>query len=335
MIVHRLLGAAARDVDPADLGLMAFLLESGSDRIGALDFQTSPDVYEPRLRENASLDELMTAAERVQAGLPLSPALDTALVRGSSVGGARPKVLIDDGDRRMIAKFSSSDDPIKVVEGEFIAMTLAARAGLNVAPVELTKALGKRVLLVERFDRVPGTRQRRALISALTMLQLNELAARWASYADLAQIIRRDFTDPKTTLRELFARITFNILVGNTDDHARNHAAFWDGRMLTLTPAYDICPQPRSGNTAAQAMWIGDDSDPFKDSQVEGVVKRAHVYQLTENEAREIVDHQITVIERDFDEVCELAELPGADRQRFWKRQFVNPYSLDGYRVLR
>jgi serine/threonine-protein kinase HipA len=243
VITYRLLGAAARDVDPADLGLMAFLLESGSDRIGALDFQTSPDVYEPRLRENASLDELMTAAERVQAGLPLSPALDTALVRGSSVGGARPKVLIDDGDRRMIAKFSSSDDPIKVVEGEFIAMTLAARAGLNVAPVELTKALGKRVLLVERFDRVPGTRQRRALISALTMLQLNELAARWASYAHLAQIIRRDFTDPRTTLRELFARITFNILVGNTDDHARNHAAFWDGRMLTLTPAYDICPQ--------------------------------------------------------------------------------------------
>jgi serine/threonine-protein kinase HipA len=82
-------------------------------------------------------------------------------------------------------------------------------------------------------------------------------------------------------------------------------------------------------------MWIGDDSDPFKDSQVEGVVKRAHVYQLTENEAREIVDHQITVVERDFDEVCELAELPGVDRQRFWKRQFVNPYSLDGYRVPR
>ncbi|OLO11096.1 hypothetical protein BTW10_11550 [Chromohalobacter japonicus] len=63
-------------------------------------------------------------------------------------------------------------------------------------------------------------------------------------------------TDPKQTLRELYARIVFNILCGNTDDHARNHAAFWDGRMLSLTPAYDICPQGRTGNEATQAMLI-------------------------------------------------------------------------------
>lgn len=64
---------------------------------------------------------------------------------------------------------------------------------------------------------------------------------------------------PRHTLRELYGRICFNVLCGNTDDHARNHAAFWDGKMLTLTPAYDICPQGRTGNEATQAMLIKGD----------------------------------------------------------------------------
>jgi len=136
------------------------------------------------------------------------------------------------------------------------------------------------------------------------MLELNELAARWASYADLAQVIRERFTDPQRSLRELFSRIAFNILVGNTDDHARNTAAFWDGEMLTLAPAYDICPQLRSGGEATQAMIIGDDSDPFKLSQVAGCIERAHLYQLSQAEAREIVDRQVETIKRDWEEVC-------------------------------
>ena len=168
---------------------------------------------------------------------------------------------------------------------------------MDVAPVEVGTALDKTVLLVERFDRGTDGTTRRAMVSALTVLELNELAARHASYFELAQAIRSSFTDPAATLRELFARITFNILVGNTDDHARNHAAFWDGEMLTLTPAYDICPQRRSGGVASQAMIIGDDSDDFRESRVAGCVSRARLYQLNEAEARDLVDAQIDVIE--------------------------------------
>ena len=332
VIMNRLLGSAAADADPADLGVLTFLLESGSDRIGALDFQASPSEYVPRERGTATLEELATSAERVDAGVPLTPALDEALLRGSSIGGARPKALIDDGGRGQIAKFSSSTDTIAVVQGEYIAMELARRAGLDVAPVKMTKALGKSVLLIERFDRLADTAQRRALVSALTMLELNELAARWASYAELAQIIRERFSQPAESLRELFARITFNILVGNTDDHARNTAAFWDGETLSLTPAYDVCPQLRSGGEAAQAMIVGDDSDSFKLSQVAGCVQRAHIYQLGQAEAKEIVDHQIETIEQSWDDVCDRAELPEVERKRFWGRQFLNPFALEGYR---
>lgn len=329
VVVRSLLGEGEQDADPAQLDTLTYLMRSGSDRIGALDFQESATVYASRDETAATLDELVEAADRVDRRLPLTPALDRALLHGSSVGGARPKALLADGDRKLIAKFSSSTDTYPVVQGEFVAMQLARRAGIDVARVELVESLGRKVLLVERFDRVPGTRRRRAVVSALTILGLDEMLARYATYVDLAQVVRERFTDAKATLAELFARITFDILTGNTDDHARNHAAFWDGETLTLTPAYDICPQPRSGGAAAQIMAIG--SDGFRMSRVAGCVEHASTYLLSEADAREIVDHQIEVITESWDEVCEQAGLTAADRAFFWQRQFLNPFALQGY----
>ena len=326
VILNRRAGGDA--VDTADLTLLTYLLESGSDRIGALDFQTSATEYVARSTQDATLAELVESAERVERGVPLSPALDQALLHGSSVGGARPKALLRDGKRRMIAKFSSTTDIYPVVKGEFVAMRLAEHAGLDVARVELTGALGRDVLLVDRFDRTDGDR-RRAVVSALTILELDEWGARYASYADLARIVRSRFTHPEATLHELFARITFNILTGNNDDHPRNHAAFWDGRELTLTPAYDICPQPRGGGEAAQIMAIGEDG--YRMSQVVGCVQRSAPYLLSETEARAIVDHQLDVIESKWVDVCDEAGLSEVDRAGFWRRQFLNPYAVEGY----
>lgn len=326
VILNRLTGRA--DADTTELGPLTYLIESGSDRIGALDFQASPTEYVPRGMEHATLDELAEAAERVEKGIPLSPELDQALLHGSSVGGARPKALLGDGEATLIAKFSSTTDTYPVVKGEFLAMELARRAGLEVAPVRLTKAHGRDALLVERFDR-PGGGRRRAMVSALTMLGLDEAGARYASYADLADLVRARFTEPRATLRDLFSRIVFNILCSNNDDHPRNHAAFWDGEALTLTPAYDICPQLRSGGETAQIMAIGRDG--WRMSQVAGCVERASIYLLSEVEAREIVDHQIETIKGQWDEVCDLAELAKGARAAFWQRQFLNPYATEGY----
>ncbi len=312
-----------------ELGTLDYLLESGSDRIGALDFQHSSDDYFARTHDQATLEDLVESAEKVENGLPLTPALDAALLQGSSVGGARPKALISLGERRMIAKFSSKTDTYAVVKGEYVAMELARRAGVRVANVELTNALGKDVLLVERFDRIPGG-QRRAMVSALTVLGLDEIAGRYASYADLAEVIRKRFTDPVETLRELFARITFNILVGNTDDHARNHAAFWDGEALSLTPAFDVGPQRRSGGEAEQIMAIGADGTRW--SQVAVCVKWARVYGIfSESDAREIIDGQIEVIRSEWLDVCELGKLTYVERQSLWGVQFLNQYALQGY----
>lgn len=327
VILNRLAGEAA--VDTAEFDLITYLLESGSNRVGALDFQRSASEYVPRTAGQATLEELAESAERVERGIPLSPDLDQALLHGSSIGGARPKALLKEGERELIAKFSSTTDAYPLVKGEFVAMELARRAGLEVAPVTLARALGRDALLVERFDR-PGGGRRRAMVSALTMLGLDELTgARYASYADLADLIRARFTDPVPTLRELFARIVFNVLSGNNDDHPRNHAAFWDGSELTLTPAYDVCPQPRSGGETAQLMAIGRDG--FRMSQLAGCVERASVYLLSEADAREVVDHQIAVIETEWSEVCDTAAMTKVDREWFWRRQFLNPYATEGY----
>jgi serine/threonine-protein kinase HipA len=207
-------------------------------------------------------------------------------------------------------------------------MELARRAGLRAAPVELTQALGKDVLLVERFDRPAGC-GRRAMVSALTILGLDEVGARYGSYAALAQIVRARFAEPRETLRELFSPITFNVLTGNTDDHPRNHAAFWDGTALSLTAAYDICPQPRAGGEAAQIMEIGEDG--WRMSQVAGCVERASTYLLSEADARAIVEHEIDVIAREWDDVCEQGALTSDERGGFWRRQFLNPYAIEGY----
>lgn len=326
IILYQLTGRA--DAETTELGPLTYLLRSGSDRIGALDFQTSSREYVPRAIDHAGIDDLAESAERVERGLPLPPELDQALLHGSSVGGARPKALLDDGNRRLIAKFSSTTDTFPVVQGEFLAMELARRCGIDAAPVHLATARGRDALLVERFDR-PGGGKRRAMISALTMLELDEAGARYGSYADLADVIRARFTDPARTLRELFSRIVFNILCSNNDDHPRNHAAFWDGEALTLTPAYDICPQLRSGGETAQIMAIGRDG--WRMSQVAGCVERASTYLLSEAEARDVVDGQIETIEGQWDEVCDLAGLTEVERTSFRGRQFLNPFSLEGY----
>lgn len=321
-VVNQRLGELA-----ADFGDLTYLLQSGSDRLGALDFQESAVEYRPRQVEHASLEELATGAERVEAGERLSPDLEAALLRGTSLGGARPKALVDDGGRRLIAKFSSSTDTYPVVQGEFVAMDLARRAGLDVARVELTRAAGRFALLVERFDR-PDDGGRRRVVSALTILGLTAFPeGRYATYTDLTHKIRQTFADAEGSLRELFSRIAFNILCGNTDDHGKNHAAFIeDDEQLALTPAYDICPQARSGETAAQAMAF--DEHGTRDSRVGSLIEAAELYLLDRAEAVDVVDALEAVIRDEWSDVCDAANLTTVERDGFMGRQFLNPHAL-------
>jgi serine/threonine-protein kinase HipA len=329
VIINHISGKSGKDIDTAEIGELTYLLESGSDRIGALDFQRSADTYRPREASAASLEELQTATALVEKGVPLTPELESALLHGSSIGGARPKAMITSGNKKFIAKFSSQNDLYNVVKAEFIATRLAQKAGIAAASVRLERAAGKDVLLIERFDRQKADDgwQRRAMVSALTLLELDELMARYASYEDLATIIRHRFVSPKQTLKELFARMVFNVLCGNTDDHARNHAAFWNGSELSLTPAYDICPQARTGGEASQAMLIMGEQ---RASQIALCLKAAPLFLLDVNGATALVANQVKAIKKFWIEVCDAAALPEVDRNFMWKRQFLNPFAFEG-----
>ena len=309
-----------------ELDELSYLLASGSDRIGMLDFQQSATDYEARRTDSATLEELMEAASCVEKGLPINPALEKVLLHGSSIGGARPKALIESENKKYIAKFSSSNDIYSVVKAEFITMRLAGIAGINAAAVRLEKASGKDVLLIERFDRVSSEGQwtRKGLVSALTLLRLNEMEARYASYIDLAELIRLKFDQPKQTLKELFSRMVFNVLCGNNDDHARNHAAFWDGSGLKLTPAYDICPQNRTGQESSQAMLLSNDDNH---SRFSTCINAANEFMLNEDQALDVVSQQVTCLVENWPQLCDEADLSHVDRSLFVGRQFLNPYS--------
>lgn len=329
VILNHRHGRAARDMDTAGLDELSYLLESGSDRVGALDFQSSATDYLPRESRKATLAELVDAAARVEAGVALTPELDQAIHHGSSLGGARPKAMIEGDDAKWIAKFSSSTDTHSVVKGEFVAMRLAGLAGLDAAPVRLARSAGKDVLLVRRFDRekVPGGYHRRIMVSGLTILGLDEMMARYASYEDLAETVRHRFARPRPTLRELYGRLVFNVLCGNTDDHARNHAAFWDGKTLTLTPAFDICPQARAGNEAGQAMLI---TGQQRASNLALCLEASRHFLLNEEEAFTLVNRQLDIVHGAIDDVCDAASLGAVDRNLLKGRQFLNPSIFDG-----
>lgn len=324
VIIARLTGLQGSAADAVTYDKLTFLLESGSNRIGALDFQRSPTVYVSRA-QTASIDELHEAAQALEAG-ELRADLARALVDGTAVGGARPKVLVADADREYIAKLSTSTDPYPVVKAEAVGLDLARRVGIEVPGFRLIESLGRDVLLVERFDR-PGDGTRLMMVSALTMLGFGDfLGARYSSYPELLDVLRQHGASGEDHGRRLFERVVFNVAIGNTDDHARNHAAFWDGRCLTLTPAYDLCPQLRSGTEANQAMDIsrlGQRSSTFATC-----VAAAANYGLTPQAARDIVEHQVTTIREGWEETAAIAQLTRVERAGLLGRQILNPYAF-------
>ena len=113
-------------------------------------------------------------------------------------------------------------------------------------------------------------------------------------FSGLTATVRLRFINPEATLQELFRRIVVNVILGNTDDHARNHAAFWNGSHLELTPAYDICPQPRSIGEAFLAMAYGPDGE--RRARLAACVHAANIYGYTRAQAADLIEQCVTTV---------------------------------------
>lgn len=304
------------------LSELTYLLASTSDRIGALDFQLSAQQYVPR-GDVATLEQLLAVVEATEAGEPIPDDLAAAAGHGTSIGGARPKALLSEGGRQLIAKFFSSTDDRPVVKAEALGMMLAREVGIDVPDVDVVSIAGKEVLLVERFDRPAGDR-RTMLLSGLTVLGLGEYSARYGSYPMLADVVVTSFADPARALEQLYRRMVFNIVIGNNDDHLRNVAAFWDGVAPSLAPAYDLTPQPRRTQVSAQAIAVTDDGD--RASQLWVARKAAKAFRLAPAAADAIIDNIVTGVRAGYHAAADRARLTGAERATLLGREILNPY---------
>ncbi|WP_062366710.1 type II toxin-antitoxin system HipA family toxin [Variovorax paradoxus] len=233
------------------------LLLTNEDRIGAMVFAESlPIQSEEPPSMLWSLEELAEASHRVEEGMEIGPDMHL-LLRGGSLGGARPKAAFAHEGRRYIAKFSSRGDDHDVEVIEAATLWLASACGIRVPAFLLQPLASGHALLVERFDRSGpvNDEQRHHYLSASALLDVPYESSR-GSYVELAQLLRRISARPQEDLTELFRRLVFNLAVGNSDDHVKNHGALRQGDGLwRLAPAFDLVMQ-LGGHTGYQELAI-------------------------------------------------------------------------------
>ena len=148
------------------------------------------------------------------------------------------------------------------------------------------------------------------MLSALTLLDLDDTEAALASYPDLSEVLLRFARDPAADRAELFRRMVFNILVGNEDDHAKNHACFWDGTHLRLTPAYDLVPQRRVGMEGRQAMIVGALGSGGRVSTLANAFTSAHRFGLDPDEAGVIAEGVLRAVREQWEQCFVDVQVP-------------------------
>jgi serine/threonine-protein kinase HipA len=268
---------------PARLSLLEYLYFAGDDRFGALGVSTSASEYLPRrlgpLPTLKDADELHGLIRKVQDNEPVPPAQRRLISPGATMGGARPKGLIDIAGHQWVIKFSDGD-PADTPLIEHATMTLAQKAGIRTAqtmPVRLTHG---HAVAIKRFDRLGGMR-----LHSLSAGVARRAAGERFGYPELAQLLRRrGVTDGDAyvvQMREVFRRMVFNILIDNTDDHEKNHALLMtDAHQYELSPAFDVLPSGQA--LGFQQMRVGEQE---ADSTVANALSMSPMYGLTKSEA--------------------------------------------------
>lgn len=199
---------------------------------------------------------------------------------GSSLGGARPKAsVVNEREALCIAKFPKKDESLveDTCAWEFVALQLAKKAGINVPATKLLRIGGKAVLLSERFDRKQDTRV--PYMSGLTAIQGKDGGQ--YSYLELVDFLEQYGSKPEADIKELWSRILFSCLIGNTDDHMRNHGFLWDGKGWRLSPAFDINPTPGNGYKFLRNTIDFDDAS----ATVENALRAAENYRIEPDQA--------------------------------------------------
>ena len=275
---------------PPPSTLVDFLLSGSGSGIGALRFSLhkTPPPPDAPFRPFSSLEDMMRAARAIEEDV--SPeqigveAGDLYFLRGSSVGGARPKTLVFDEGREWIAKFSHQHDRFDNPLVEHLTMRMAAKAGITVADTKIVATAMGNVLMVKRFDWEGGKQSHlislHSLINVFSLKDRREDDFAYDNIARLANRVSRDHCS-----EEIFRRMLFNVAVGNTDDHMLNHALLKKSgeRHYQLSPAYDLVPN--TNMIGSHSICIGPmGMTPSRDN----LQAAAKMMQLTPAQAQQI-----------------------------------------------
>ena len=271
-------------------GALRFRLESDGE--GEANFLAQESMAAPPV---ASLRELEAVAfelshKRIDDLVALKRWLAVLVAPGASLGGARPKANFTDTDGSLwIGKFPARDDDRDMAAWEFVAHTLAGQAGVDVPPARLVRLNNTfHTFCVQRFDRVGNVR--RFYASAMTLLRKEH--SEGSSYLELAQFLRDagDAQHVSADLVQLFRRVTFNVAIGNRDDHLRNHGFLLGHTGWRLAPAFDVNP---SIDKADHVLNI-DDTDNRPNMTT--VLSTAAFYGLSADTARRVIDEVVDVV---------------------------------------
>jgi serine/threonine-protein kinase HipA len=280
---------------PPRLSLLEYLYFAGDDRFGALGVSTSAQAYEPRrtgpLPTLADTQAIQTLVQRVLANEPV-PAHERHLISpGVTMGGARPKALIQIDGQPWVVKFSEGE-PVDTPLVEHASMTLATQAGIHCAWTQPIKLLRGHAIAVRRFDRQGAQR-----VHALSAHVALRAAGERMGYPELAQLLRRRGSMQaglaQQQMRELFRRMVFNILIDNTDDHEKNHVLLMDAQQqLQLSPAFDVLPSGQA--LGYQQMRVGVDES---DATLDNALSMSALFALRPDEARAAVREVCLVVQ--------------------------------------
>jgi serine/threonine-protein kinase HipA len=287
---------------PGDLEEIDYLQNGPQDGAGYLTFGSTLGPSAPKRRFNRThqLADLIAAVEAIEEGKRVPVHILEKLEPGTSMGGARPKATIEDGNRLWLGKFPEKGDRCNVQRVEYATLELARRCGITVSNARLQSVAGQDVLMVERFDReyTHGGYLRIGLVSGLTLLDCDDNLAdreRW-SYLLLVDQLRRWSEKPDADCVELFRRIVFNAAVTNNDDHPRNHAVLRTGRGWHLTPAYDLVPAPLvSLERRDLAMTVGTYG---RTASAYNLLSQCERFGLTTEAARKEIENVTATIRR-------------------------------------
>jgi len=312
-----------------------YLLNSADDRAGALAFGLSSVPPAPRRNFNRTIalahlqqlaDSIIAQDEEARPVDSSAQQVEELLLLGSSMGGARPKVVVEEEDSLWIAKFNRIDDRFNQARVEHAMLRLARECGIHTAESRILTVADRDVLLVRRFDRerVTDGYRRARMLSALTLLRAGDThhdRGRW-SYVLLAEELRRISKDPRADARELFLRMLFNALISNTDDHPRNHAVIAMDAEFRLAPAYDLTPfTPVSVERRDLAMSIGDEG---RYASADNILSQCARFLLSNEEASKIVDSMESLVKARWYPVARAAGVSEVDCTRI-SGAFVYP----------